>query len=129
MAYMYLLFSIMGELVGTSMVKASDGFTKLFPILGVITSFAFSFFFLSLSLKTIPLNMAYAIWSGLGTVATVLISVLIWKEKITIGSVIGILLIITGVVILNLFGPGHSHSTDTAKSELQISQRENSTFN
>jgi small multidrug resistance pump len=117
MAYLYLLVSIIGELIGTSMVKASEGFTKLFPVLGVVTSFALSFFFLSLSLKTLPLNLAYAIWSGLGTVATVLISVLIWKEKITVGSVIGILLIIAGVVVLNLFGPGHGHAASLAKSE------------
>lgn len=126
MGYLYLLFSIIGELIGTSMVKASEGFTKLFPVLGVVSSFAFSFFFLSLSLKTLPLNMAYAIWSGLGTVATVLISVLIWKEKITVGSVIGILLIIAGVAVLNLFGPGHSHSADLEKPEFQIHQKESS---
>lgn len=110
MAYIYLLFSIIGELLGTSMVKASEGFTKIFPIIGVIISFGFSFFFLSLSLKAIPLNAAYAIWSGVGTVATVLISVFIWKEKVSVGSVIGILLIITGVIILNLFGPSHGHT-------------------
>ncbi|MDQ0246152.1 small multidrug resistance pump [Bacillus fengqiuensis] len=126
MGYIYLLFSIIGELIGTSMVKASEGFTKLFPVLGVVSSFAFSFFFLSLSLKTLPLNMAYAIWSGLGTVATVLISVLIWKEKITVGSVIGILLIIAGVVVLNLFGPGHSHAADLTKSEFQVHSKESS---
>lgn len=126
MAYIYLLFSIIGELIGTSMVKASEGFTKLFPVLGVITSFTFSFFFLSLSLKTLPLNMAYAIWSGVGTIATVVISVLIWKEKITAGSVIGILLIIAGVVVLNLFGPGHSHAADSVTSEFQVHQKESS---
>jgi small multidrug resistance pump len=130
MAYVYLLFSIIGELIGTSMLKASEGFTKLFPALGVIASFVFSFFFLSLSLKTIPLNMAYAIWSGLGTIATVLISVLIWKEKITVGSVVGILFIITGVVVLNLYGPGHSHSsTDLAKSEIPVHPKDNSFSN
>ncbi|HWO95552.1 MAG TPA: multidrug efflux SMR transporter [Bacillus sp. (in: firmicutes)] len=126
MAYIYLLFSIIGELIGTSMVKASEGFTRLFPVLGVVSSFAFSFFFLSLALKTLPLNMAYAIWSGLGTIATALISVLIWKEKITVGSVIGILLIIAGVVVLNLFGPGHSHAADLAKSEFEVHQKESS---
>lgn len=73
-----------------------------------MTAFILSLFFLSLSLKTVPLNIAYAIWSGLGTVATVIISILIWKEKVSGASVIGISLIIIGVVILNLFAPQQS---------------------
>jgi small multidrug resistance pump len=124
MAYLYLTIAIVGELIGTSLLKASEGFTKLFPTLGVIVSFVISFFFLSLSLKTIPLNMAYAMWSGLGTVVTVLISVLIWKEKITVGSVIGLILIITGVVVLNLFGPGHGNSADSNEIEYKVNQNE-----
>lgn len=120
MAYLFLLLSIIGELFGTSMLKASEGFSKLFPALGVIGGFVFSFFFLSLSLKTIPLNMAYAMWSGIGTVATVIISVLIWKEKVNLGSVIGIMLIIIGVVVLNLFGPGHGKAADHIKAEYEV---------
>ncbi|AQQ54991.1 DMT family transporter [Planococcus lenghuensis] len=122
MAYLYLALSIAGELLGTSMIKASDGFTKPLPTTGVIISFVFSFFFLSLSLKVIPLNMAYAIWSGVGTAATVVISVLIWKEKITAGSIVGILLIIFGVAVLNLYGPGHSASAEqtTAANEQSL---------
>lgn len=112
MAYLYLVISICGELVGTSMLKASAGFTKLSPSIGVVLSYTFSFFFLSLSLKTIPLNIAYAIWSGLGTTFAVVISVLIWKEKLTISSLLGILLIISGVVILNLFGSSHERTEE-----------------
>ncbi|NHN29052.1 DMT family transporter [Paenibacillus agricola] len=124
MAYLFLAISIVSELIGTSMLKASQGFTKLLPILGVIISFGCSFFFLSLSLKTIPLNAAYAIWSGLGTIATVAISVLIWKEKINIGSIIGISLIVIGVAVLNLFGPAHgSDAADPSKSEPSIAQK------
>ncbi|MGZ7441238.1 DMT family transporter [Paenibacillus sp. TH7-28] len=120
MAYLLLLISIASELVGTSMLKASQGFTKLAPSLISIAAFVCSFYFLSLSLKTIPLNAAYAIWSGLGSVLTVIISVLIWKEKINAGSIIGIGLIIIGVVILNLLGPGHGPSNDEAKQEAAI---------
>ncbi|TCN22338.1 DMT family transporter [Mesobacillus foraminis] len=122
MAYVFLLLSIMGELIGTSLLKASDGFTKVFPTIGVIISFVFAFFFLSLSLKTIPLNIAYALWSGIGTVATVVISILIWKEKITAGSVIGILLIVAGVVVLNFFGPSGAHAQDSEEAQYQISR-------
>lgn len=110
MAYLYLAFAIIFELIGTSLLKASEGFSKFFPTLGVIVGFGCAFFFLSLSLKVIPLNMAYALWSGIGTVATVLISILIWKEKVTFGSVIGIGLIVAGVVVLNIFGPGHDEA-------------------
>ncbi|ULT59532.1 multidrug efflux SMR transporter [Neobacillus drentensis] len=116
MGYIYLMVSIISELIGTSMVKASEGFTKVFPVIGVFVSFSIAFFFLSLSLKTIPLNAAYAIWSGLGTIATVIISVLIWKEKITIGSMIGILLIVTGVVVLNIWGPAHNTSSNSVST-------------
>ncbi|WP_102348751.1 DMT family transporter [Bacillus sp. Marseille-P3661] len=107
MSYIYLAFAIIGELIGTSMLKASDGFSKLFPTIGVLVSFTFCFFFLSLSLKTIPLNMAYAIWSGLGIIGTAAISILIWKESINTASIVGIIFILVGVTILNLFGPGH----------------------
>lgn len=107
MSYLFLGLAIVSELIGTSLLKASEGFSKLFPTLGLLVSFTLAFFFLSLSLKTIPLNLAYAIWSGLGTVATVIISILIWKEKVNVASLSGIALIIIGVIILNLYGPGH----------------------
>lgn len=116
MSYLYLALSISLELVGTSLLKASEGFSKLFPTVGVIIAFISCFFFLSLSLKTIPLNTAYAIWSGIGIVATVIISVSIWKEKINTASIVGITLILAGVVILNLFGPGHGESSNDDKT-------------
>ena len=115
MAYLFLILSITGELFGTSLIKASAGFTKPLPAFGGIASFVISLFFLSLSLKVIPLNMAYAIWSGAGTAATVLISVLLWKEKISAGSVLGIVLILVGVVVLNFFGGGHGHAAETTE--------------
>ncbi|MEH7096965.1 DMT family transporter [Neobacillus vireti] len=124
MGYIYLMVSIISELIGTSMVKASEGFTKVFPVMGVFVSFSIAFFFLSLSLKMIPLNAAYAIWSGLGTIATVIISVLIWKERITIGSVIGILLIVTGVVVLNLWGPAHNTSSNSVNTLSNVVEKE-----
>ncbi|AJS57784.1 DMT family transporter [Paenibacillus sp. IHBB 10380] len=123
MAYFFLAISIASELVGTSMLKASQGFTKLTPSLVTIISFVCSFYFLSLSLKSIPLNTAYAIWSGIGAVATTVISVMIWKEKINLGSIAGIALIIVGVVVLNLLGPGHGPSNeDATKLETSVSK-------
>jgi small multidrug resistance pump len=104
------------------MLKASQGFTKLYPTLFTIVAFVISFFFISLALKTLPLNMTYAIWSGVGAVATAIISVLIWKEKINTGSVVGIALIVIGVVVLNLFGAGHGETQGTTKSANSIIQ-------
>ncbi|MGN7479529.1 multidrug efflux transporter outer membrane subunit EmrC [Solibacillus silvestris] len=115
MSYLYLALAIIAELIGTSLLKASEGFSKLYPTLGVIVAFVGAFFFLSISMKTIPLNTAYALWSGIGIVATTIISVLIWKEKINFASVTGIALILIGVVILNLFGPGHGEASNNEK--------------
>ncbi len=119
MHYLFLGLAIVGELIGSSLLKASEGFTKIFPTIGLLFAFAASFFFLSLALKVIPLNAAYAIWSGLGMVATTIISVLIWKEKINGASIAGILLILAGVVILNLFGPGHGESRQSDTSVIE----------
>ncbi|APH66916.1 quaternary ammonium compound efflux SMR transporter QacH [Bacillus sp. LR_5] len=118
MSYLFLALAIAGEIIGSSLLKASEGFSKIYPTLGVIIAFIGCFFFLSLSLKTIPLNTAYAIWAGLGLVCTTIISVLIWKEKINFASVAGIALIVVGVVILNLFGPGHGESSHKANETI-----------
>ncbi|MEY2196391.1 quaternary ammonium compound efflux SMR transporter QacH [Neobacillus sp. BF23-41] len=123
MSYLYLALAIVGELIGSSLIKASEGFSKLFPTIGLIIAFVGCFFFLSLSLKTIPLNTAYAIWSGLGLVFTTIISVLIWKEKINMASITGIILILVGVVILNLFGPGHGESGHGAGETITINEK------
>ncbi|WP_141499900.1 DMT family transporter [Paenibacillus luteus] len=123
MAYLFLAVSIIGELIGTSMLKASEGFTKLYPSLLTIVAFSVSFFFISLTLKTLPLNMTYAIWSGVGAVATAVISVLIWKEKINTGSMVGIGLIVIGVVVLNLFGAGHSEAKGATEMTSTVAQK------
>lgn len=115
MSYLFLVLAIVGELIGTSLLKASEGFSKLFPTFGVIIAFILSFYFLSLSLKVIPLNIAYALWSGIGIVATTIISILIWKEKVNLVSILGITLILVGVVVLTLYGPGQDESSNNEK--------------
>ncbi|HDM9856504.1 TPA: quaternary ammonium compound efflux SMR transporter QacH [Listeria monocytogenes] len=122
MSYLYLALAIVGEIIGSSLLKASEGFSKLFPTIGVIIAFVVSFFFLSLSLKTIPLNTAYSLWSGLGLVLTTIISVLIWKEKLNMASIAGITLILAGVVILNLFRPGHGEPDHKASETITINE-------
>ncbi|UYW00488.1 multidrug efflux SMR transporter [Flavobacterium agricola] len=103
MAYLYLALAILFEVLGSSFIKASDGFTKWIPTLVVIVTYVIAFYFLSLCLKTIPLSIAYAIWSGVGIVLTVLISVYIFKQKIDLPAIIGIVFILIGVIIINYF--------------------------
>lgn len=104
MPYLYLAIAIIAEIIGTTFLKNSEGFTKLYPTLFTILSFTACFYFLSLSIRTIPLNIAYATWSGVGLVIVSLISILIFKEATNLISVIGITLIVIGVVLLNFFG-------------------------
>lgn len=106
-AYLFLAAAIMTEIVGTSMLKASEGFTKLYPSAATVICFCLAFYSLSLSLQHIPLGVAYAIWSGVGTAITAVIGIVIWKETASLTTVAGILLIIVGVVILNLKGSAH----------------------
>lgn len=102
MAYFYLTAAIVAEVIGTSSLKASDGFSKLGPTLIVCAAFASAFFFLSLALRTIPVGVAYAIWSGIGTALIVLIAAAMFKQIPDLGAMIGIGLIIAGVVVINL---------------------------
>ncbi|MFC4386198.1 quaternary ammonium compound efflux SMR transporter QacH [Gracilibacillus marinus] len=127
MSYLYLALAIIGEIIGSSLLKASEGFSKLYPTIGVIIAFIGCFFFLSLSLRTIPLNTAYALWAGLGLVLTTIISVLIWKEKINMASIAGIALILAGVVILNLFGPGHGEANQENAETIAMQNTHNHT--
>ncbi|MDQ0300124.1 small multidrug resistance pump [Salibacterium salarium] len=108
MAYFYLLLGIIAEVFGTSMLKASEGLSRVTPIIGVVAGFGAALFFLAMSFRTIPLNVAYATWSGIGTAGAALIGVLFWKEKINVPSFIGIALIIAGIVVLNIAGTSHS---------------------
>lgn len=100
--YLFLTIAIVSEIFGTSMLKASEVFTKFWPSIAFIVGFGIAFYTLSLALQYLPLNIAYAIWSGVGTALTAFISILIWKERITIQGALGMTLIIVGVVILNL---------------------------
>ncbi|WP_219054022.1 multidrug efflux SMR transporter [Lactobacillus sp. Sy-1] len=103
--YLFLFLAIVGEMIGTNLLKASMGFSRWLPALGAIVSFSLCFYFLSIAMIKIPLNVAYATWSGVGLILATIVSVLIWKDQITLITVLGLTLIIAGVVILNLFEP------------------------
>jgi small multidrug resistance pump len=109
MKYLFLTLAIIFEVVGSSFIKASDGFTKWFPATIVAVAYLICFYFLSLALKTIPLGIAYAIWGGMGIVLTAIISVLVFKQKLDIPAIIGIVLIVAGVVVMNFFSKTAIH--------------------
>jgi multidrug resistance protein EbrA len=90
------------------MLKATNGFKQLFPSIAVVVGYGLAFYTLSLSRKTLPLGMAYAIWSGLGTALTALVGIVVYKEIFNSKKVLGLLLIISGVILLNI-GNGGSH--------------------
>ncbi len=96
------MIAIVSEVIGSTALKASQGFSKLLPSLVVVLGYGLAFYFLSLSLKTIPLNIAYAVWSGLGTALIALLGWWVLKEPMNGAIALGILLIIAGVVVLNL---------------------------
>ena len=96
------MVAVVFEVIGSTALKASQGFSKLLPSLVVVLGYGLAFYFLSLSLKTIPLNIAYAIWSGLGTALIALLGWWVLKEPMNGAIALGILLIIAGAVVLNL---------------------------
>ena len=109
MRYLFLSLAIAFEVIGSSFMKASNGFSKWVPSSIVILAYVTCFYFLSLALKTIPLGIAYAIWGGLGIVLTALISIVIFKQKLDIPAIIGIVLIVAGVVVMNFFSKTTTH--------------------
>ncbi len=106
MYYVDLILAIVMELIGTNLMKLSAGFSKLWYSVGTIIAYIFCFFFLSLSLKGIKLNIAYATWGGAGIVLAALVSFFIFHESISMMQILGIALIVVGVIIANLAG-GH----------------------
>lgn len=105
--YLYLMVAIIGEVIGTNLLKSTDGFSKLLPTLYTILAYVISFYFLSLSFKTIPIAVAYAVWGAIGIILITLFSVLVWKEPINLMTIIGLGFIIVGTILVNVFGTGH----------------------
>lgn len=104
MNYLFLALAITSEVLGSTSLKLSQGFTKLLPSVFVVLGFGAAFYFLSQALRSIPLSIAYAIWAGVGTALTVLIGVWFFKESFDVTKFIGVVAILIGVVLLNLKG-------------------------
>jgi small multidrug resistance pump len=106
--WLFLAIAIMAEVLGTSFLRASEGFTKLVPSLLVVVGYGAAFFCLSLTLKDIPVGIAYAVWSGAGVALITLIGWLVFKQKLDAPALAGILLIVAGVVVIQVFSNGHA---------------------
>ncbi|RLI78313.1 QacE family quaternary ammonium compound efflux SMR transporter [Archaeoglobales archaeon] len=100
--WLYLVLAIISEVIGTTNMKLSQGFTKLIPSILIFVFYGISFTFLTLALKKIDVSIAYAIWSGLGTALIVIIGFLFFREPVTVVKLVSIGLIVVGVVGLHL---------------------------
>jgi small multidrug resistance pump len=104
-----LFLAILSEVVGTVALKASEGFARLGPNVLVVVGYGLSFYLLAQALRQIPLGVAYAIWSGLGTAGAVIAGLLLWRESLNFAGILGILLILIGVTVLNIFAGTAAH--------------------
>ncbi|MBQ0755121.1 MAG: QacE family quaternary ammonium compound efflux SMR transporter [Gammaproteobacteria bacterium] len=109
MAYLYLAIAIVAEVIATSALKASGEFTKIVPTVIVIVGYGVAFYFLSIVLKTIPVGIAYAIWSGLGIVLIALVGLVVFHQRLDFAAILGMLLILAGVIVINVFSKSAGH--------------------
>jgi multidrug transporter EmrE-like cation transporter len=109
MSYLYLGIAIIAEVVATSALKSSQGFTKPLASIVVIVGYCIAFYCLSIVLKTIPIGIAYAIWAGLGIVLITIVGYFFYQQKLDAAAVIGMTLIVSGVVIINVFSTSLTH--------------------
>lgn len=109
MVYLQLIISIILEVVATSLMKKTDGFTNIIPTLSMLACYAGAFYFMSIVVRTLPVGVVYATWSGLGIVLVSAIAYFVYKQALDVPALIGMSLIITGVVFINVFSKVSAH--------------------
>ncbi|WP_342330479.1 multidrug efflux SMR transporter [Pedobacter sp. FW305-3-2-15-E-R2A2] len=109
MKFIYLFVAITAEVIATSALKASEQFSKLIPSLIVIAGYMIAFYFLSLTLRTMQVGIAYALWSGVGIVLVSAAGYFLYHQKLDLPAILGISLIILGVIVINVFSKSASH--------------------
>lgn len=109
MKYIYLLIAIVSEIFATAYLKKSEGFSQLIPTLLCILGYGVAFYFLSLTLREIPVGIAYAIWSGVGIIFITLLGIFAFKQVPDLPAIIGLILIVAGVIVINLFSKMGTH--------------------
>jgi small multidrug resistance pump len=107
--FLILFFAILSEVIGTTALKLSNGFTRPFPSIVVAIGYGASFYLLSLALKAMPIGVAYAIWSGVGLVLTVIVGMMIFRETLDWARIVGIVLILMGIVFINVISKSPAH--------------------
>jgi small multidrug resistance pump len=103
MNWLYLGIAIVAEVIATSALKASEGFSRLWPSLLVVSGYGIAFFCLSLTLRSIPIGIAYAIWSGVGIVLVAAVGAFFFGQRLDLPALIGMGLILLGVIVINVF--------------------------
>jgi len=109
MKWVYLGTAILAEVIATSALKASDGFSRFWPAAITVAGYAVAFYFLALTLRTLPVGIAYATWSGVGITLISLVGVFFFKQPLDAPALLGMALIIAGVVIMNVFSATLKH--------------------
>jgi len=109
MNWLYLTVAIVCEVLATSALKSSEGFSRLLPSGLVVVGYCAAFYFLSLTLRTIPVGIAYAVWAGAGVVLITLVGWVVFKQELDAAAFLGIGLIASGVVVLNVFSKSTAH--------------------
>ncbi|MFK7876069.1 MAG: SMR family transporter [Paracoccaceae bacterium] len=107
--YFYLIAAVIAETIGTSALQASQQFTRLWPSLLVVTAYATSFYLLSLTLRFMPVGIMYAMWSGLGIVLIALIGWLVFSQKLDLPAILGMGLILSGIIVIQVFSKTAAH--------------------
>lgn len=109
MEYLYLSLAIIAEVIATSTLKATEGFTRLWPSVVVVLGYMASFWWLSLTLKTLPVGIVYAIWSGVGIVLVAAAAWVFYRQQLDLPALFGIGLILLGVLVINVFSKSVQH--------------------
>lgn len=107
--WILLAIAIVSEVIATSALKASEGFTRLVPSAVVVAGYGTAFFLLAITMKTLPMGLVYAIWSGAGIALIALVGWVVYGQTLDLPAVLGLLLIVAGVVVLNVFSKVATH--------------------
>ncbi|QDY69231.1 DMT family transporter [Qingshengfaniella alkalisoli] len=107
--YLTLLVAVASEIIATSALAASQQFTRIGPSILVVIGYAASFYFLSLTLKVMPVGIVYAIWSGLGVIGISVIGLIFLGQRLDLPAVFGMALIVAGVLVIHLFSRSSGH--------------------
>lgn len=107
--YIHLTIAIILEVIATSAMKASNGFTVLIPSVIMVVGYAFAFYFLSLTLKVIPIGVTYAVWAGLGIVLVAIVGAVLFRQIPDLPAILGMVLILAGVFVINVYSKTVSH--------------------